>query len=50
MNYGGVLSKCNTVYFFAGERIVVISHIITKEKEIPNEEIEKCIFHKSLFE
>lgn len=38
------------LYFFSGERIVVLSHIITKEKQVPDEEINKCIVHKNLFE
>lgn len=38
------------LYFFAGKSIVVLSHIITKEKDIPSEEIEKCIVNKRLFE
>lgn len=38
------------LYFFAGERVVVLSHVITKHDKIPNEEIEKCISNKRLFE
>lgn len=37
------------LYFFAGEQIVVLSHIITKEKEVPPKEIDACIYHKKLF-
>ena len=38
------------LYFFAGESIVVLSHLITKEKEVPSGEIKKAIVYKSLFE
>jgi phage-related protein len=38
------------LYFFAGEKIIVLSHVITKENEIPNTEIERCIANKKLFE
>lgn len=38
------------LYFFFGEQIIVLSHIITKDKEVPLKEIEKGIFHKMLFE
>lgn len=38
------------LYFFAGKKIVVLSHIITKEKEVPPAEIDKCITNKKLFE
>jgi phage-related protein len=38
------------LYFFSGERLVVLSHLITKQKEVPNEEIERSIVNKRLFE
>lgn len=38
------------LYFFSGEQIIVLSHIITKDKEVPSKEIEKSILHKMLFE
>lgn len=38
------------LYFFAGERVVVLSHVITKQKEVPNDEIERGISNKRLFE
>lgn len=38
------------LYFFAGEGLVVLSHLITKSKKVPNEEIERAIKHKRLVE
>lgn len=45
-----VKTQYRILYFFAGKRIVVLSHLITKESAIPNAEIEKCIANKRLFE
>lgn len=34
------------LYFFAGKAVVVLSHGLTKEREVPNKEIERAIEHK----
>src|SRR5208282_5961932 len=34
------------LYFFAGRAVVVLSHGITKEREVPNKEIERAIQRK----
>lgn len=38
------------LYFFSGERLVVLSHIITKEKAVPSQEIDEAIKNKRFFE
>ena len=38
------------LYFFSGKQIIVLSHIITKKSEVPDKEIDRCIFNKNLFE
>ena len=34
------------LYFFAGKAVVVLSHGLTKEREVPHKEIERAIKHK----
>ena len=34
------------LYFFAGKAVVLLSHGLTKEREVPNKEIERAIEHK----
>jgi phage-related protein len=34
------------LYFFAGKAVVVLSHGITKEREVPNKEIDRAIQRK----
>ena len=34
------------LYFFAGKAVVVLSHGLTKEREVPHKEIERAIEHK----
>ena len=36
------------LYFFFGTNVVAVSHGITKEKEVPSEEIELAISRKNL--
>jgi phage-related protein len=37
------------LYFFHGQNCVVISHGITKEKEVPDKEIDAAIANKELY-
>lgn len=43
-SYQGVHHRI--LYFFAGRAIVVLSHGLTKEREVPNKEIERAIIRK----
>ena len=38
------------LYFFAGKSVVVLSHGLTKEREVPNKEIERAIERKKQVE
>ena len=38
------------LYFFAGRAVVVLSHGLTKESEVPKKEIERAIAHKEKVE
>lgn len=38
------------LYFFSGKGVIVLSHVIIKEKEVPDNEINKCITNRDLFE
>ena len=38
------------LYFFAGKNIVVVSHGLTKEREVPAAEIRRAIERKAKFE
>lgn len=38
------------LYFFLGKQVIVSSSLITKEKEVPQKEINKCISNKKLVE
>ena len=38
------------LYGFAGKGVIFLSHIITKENEVPVKEIDRCIANKCLFE
>jgi hypothetical protein len=48
MNFAQATRECTTAFriFFAGKAIVVLSHGITKEREVPNEEIDRAIKRK----
>jgi len=37
------------LYFFAGERRAVLSHLITKEATVPDGEIDRACLHQALF-
>ena len=37
------------LYFFHGQNCVVISHVITKEKEVPDAEINAALANKELY-
>ncbi len=38
------------LYFFHGIKLVVVSHRIKNEKEIPSKEIERAVQNKNIFE
>jgi hypothetical protein len=38
------------LYFFSGKDIVVISHGIVKEAEVPDVEIDRALEHKKKYE
>ena len=38
------------LYFFYGQQVVVLSHLITKEGKVPDSEIDRALGHKMLFE
>lgn len=38
------------LYFFYGQQVVVLSHLITKEGKVPDSEIDRALSHKMLFE
>ena len=46
--YGGVHYRM--LYFFAGKAVVVISHGMTKERQVPTREIEKALQRKNRVE
>jgi hypothetical protein len=38
------------LYFFAGKRVVVVSHGLTKKREVPPHEIDRALERKKLVE
>ena len=38
------------LYFFAGQSVVILSHGLTKEKEVPSREIDRAAARKQLVE
>lgn len=47
-SYQGVHYR--VLYFFAGKAVVVLSHGITKEREVPDQEIDRAIKRKEQVE
>jgi len=37
------------LYFFAGERMAVLSHLVTKEGRVPGPEIDRAVRRRALF-
>jgi hypothetical protein len=44
------VSLIATLYFFAGKAVVVLSHGLTKEREVPPREIDQAVERKQMVE
>jgi hypothetical protein len=38
------------LYFFHGQNVAVLAHGLTKEKEVPDADIERALARKAVFE